>query len=660
MRKSISRILAIAFTLIMIVTLLYTPSMEVNAAGKKLIAITFDDGPSGSQTGRLLDGLKARGAKATFFMNGVNGSYGVRNNSSLVSRMVREDHQIANHTWAHVVPFSKLSSSQMKSEVSGVNTYLYNAAGGSFQTFVRIPGGDRSSTISSSVDAPMILWSVDPLDWKYRNSNTVYNNIMKAASDGGIILVRDIHPTSVDGALRAISSLQSQGYEFVTVSELFRRRGVTPRNGQTYTKVGVTGVNLPAYKTPSLQSVVSKFGECKVVASTSDSGVTLRYTTDGSIPNLSSRKYTEPITVSANSTLHIRVAGFDKYGTRTGIADGTFKAGLPVVIFSADYYSNKYSDLKSAFGSDTNKLHNHFTTYGIKEGRQASPVFDVNFYKKSYADLKSAFGDDNTKYADHFVKYGMKEGRKASDTFEVTSYKNLYQDLRLAFGNDLTKYYEHYVKYGYSEGRKATGVTSVQNAVTKMNGIDYSLVYDYNFYVSHNPDVKKVFGNDDIGTLRHFVTYGMKEGRQAKATFNVNSYKNQYPDLRTAFGKDLKSYYMHYIRYGAKEGRKGIGCNQVIGAVTKLDGVDYSAVYNYQYYVAHNPDIKKAFGNDDIATLQHFVKYGMKEGRTASADFSLAKYKSRYADLRNAFGDDNAKYYLHYISYGKKEGRSAK
>ena len=122
MRKSISRILAIAFTLIMIVTLLYTPSMEVNAAGKKLIAITFDDGPSGSQTGRLLDGLKARGAKATFFMNGVNGSYGVRNNSSLVSRMVREGHQIANHTWAHVVPFSKLSSSQMKSEVSGVNT----------------------------------------------------------------------------------------------------------------------------------------------------------------------------------------------------------------------------------------------------------------------------------------------------------------------------------------------------------------------------------------------------------------------------------------------------------------------------------------------------------------------------------------------------------
>jgi hypothetical protein len=152
----------------------------------------------------------------------------------------------------------------------------------------------------------------------------------------------------------------------------------------------------------------------------------------------------------------------------------------------------------------------------------------------------------------------------------------------------------------------------------------------------------------------------MKEGRQAKATFNVNSYKNQYPDLRTAFGKDLKSYYMHYIRYGAKEGRKGTGCNQVMGAVTKLDGVDYSAVYNYQYYVANNPDVKKVFGNDDVATLQHFVKYGMKEGRTASADFSLAKYKSRYADLRKAFGDDNAKYYMHYISYGKKEGRSAR
>ncbi len=657
MKRRLKSISSLIIALLMVIAILNVPAIDAKAAGTKLVAFTFDDGPY-AYTSQLLDGLKARNVRATFFMVGQSGACGVAGKQEMINRMVREGHQVANHTWSHVTPFGKLSSSEMKSEVDRVYPYLKTAMGGDFKQLVRIPGGDMSSRTSSTVNYPMIRFDFNAEDYIHRDVNKTYNAIISSVKDGSIVCLHDRIKQSCDAALKAIDYLQARGYECVTISELFRRRGISLDDYKTYNSAYNKGINLPAYQKPKLQMIVSKYGEYKVIASTSDKGITLRYTTDGSIPNLSSPVCNGAITVNGNVLL--RVAGFDKYGTRTEIADSVYKGGLSSSVFNADVYSGKYTDLKKTFGSDAGKLYNHFSDYGIKEGRQASLVFDVVFYKKSYADLRSAFGNDNMKYVEHFSKYGMKEGRRGSQEFDVNSYKNQYQDLRLAFGNDLTKYYDHYNRYGMYEGRKATGVTTVQNAVTKMNGVDYSLVYDYNFYVSHNHDIKKAFGNDDIATLRHFVTYGMKEGRQAKATFNVNSYKNQYPDLRTVFGKDLKSYYMHYIRYGAKEGRKGTGCNQVMGAVTKQDGVDYSAVYNYQYYVAHNPDIKKVFGNDDVATLQHFVKYGMKEGRTASADFNLAKYKSRYADLRKAFGDDNAKYYIHYISYGKKEGRNAK
>ena len=101
---------------------------------------------------------------------------------------------------------------------------------------------------------PIILWSVDPLDWKYRNADTVYNNIIKGAHDGAIVLTHDIYQTSVQGALRAIDTLKAQGYEFVTVAELLRRRSITPQNGVVYTSAPNKGTNLPAYTAPTITS----------------------------------------------------------------------------------------------------------------------------------------------------------------------------------------------------------------------------------------------------------------------------------------------------------------------------------------------------------------------------------------------------------------------
>ena len=313
------KIMAVVMAIIMFLTIFPivaasdNATLDVKAAGNKLIAITFDDGPS-AYTGQLLDGLKARGAKATFFMNGVNGANGTKNHMDLLTRMVNEGHQLANHTYSHHVPFSGLSGAQMANEEQGVEAYLFTAMGGEYTDCVRIPGGAKSGTISSSISAPMILWSVDTRDWADRNSDTVYSRIVGGASDGAIILCHDLYPTTIDAALRAISTLQSQGYEFVTVSELFRRRGITLNNGSTYKSAPNTGINLPAYKAPTITYSPGTLGKTKVVLSSPDN-LPLYYTTDGSEPNLSSAKYSGPYQVSLGA--NIKVKGIDSYGTRT-------------------------------------------------------------------------------------------------------------------------------------------------------------------------------------------------------------------------------------------------------------------------------------------------------------------------------------------------------
>src|SRR5665213_2936397 len=125
---------------------------------------------------------------------------------------------------------------------------------------------------------------------------------------------------------------------------------------------------------------------------------------------------------------------------------------------------------------------------------------------------------------------------------------------------------------------------------------------------------------------------------------------NRYPDLRwaTGFGWNLPAYYIHYIRYGEAEGRIAniSGPEQYL---TLLNGIDYSPVYDFTTYQADNPDVEKAFGGNDLATLQHFVQYGMSEGRQASTNFNVYDYMNRYPDLKAAFGWNLPAYYIHYI-----------
>ena len=291
-------------------------------------------------------------------------------------------------------------------------------------------------------------------------------------------------------------------------------------------------------------------------------------------------------------------------------------------------------------------------------GIDYSAVYDFDYYIAQYDDIKSNFSNNAEAALEHFVNYGMSEGRQGRKDFNVYTYKNRYPDLRSAFGNDLRQYFIHYIWCGKAEGRDGSGKSEVTGYITNYNGIDYSKVYDYNFYIEHNADIREAFSGNEQMTLEHFVNFGMAEGRQAREDFNVYTYKNRYPDLRNAFGRNIRNYYEHYLYCGAAEGRSGSGASEIVGYVTVYAGIDYGIIYDYTYYTKIYSDIKNAFGNDDIAVLEHFVNCGMSEGRRGKGTFDVQTYKNRYPDLRNAFGNDLKKYYLHYLSYGAAEGRS--
>ena len=656
MKRFLSFVMCIALLVTMTaVGAPYGKTLEVEAAGTKLVAITFDDGPS-FRTPGLLDELRAMDAKVTFFVNGSNGPYaGAANRPSDLDRMAADGHQIANHTFSHSVPFDGLSASTVRSEVEGVNTYIYNAVGGKYQTLVRTPGGANSSTIRANVDAPIILWSVDTMDWKLQDATAVCNNILNNVGDGSVVLLHDLYAPSIEGALRAMRTLKTRGYEFVTVSELFRRRGIALQNGVVYTGAFGTGVDLPAYRAPSIAEDIGMTAGCaRVTLTAQDSGLTLYYTTDGTTPTLSSKRYTGPMDIPCDTTL--KVIGIDKFGTRTPVASKRIEKQYDGV-FDASYYLSRYPELRQQYGTDEKALLDHFLKTGLYEGRQASPLFAIDYYMTQYRDLSSIYGANRTAYMAHFQSNGMKEGRRGSVQFDPVSYRLQYADLRRAFKNDWKKYYMHYLRAGMKENRAGTGCRYMENALTVYEGRDYASVYNYAYYTTKYPDILKAFGYDDEATLRHFVKAGMREKRQGNAQFDVRSYYRQYPDLRRVYGQSFEKYYLHYIANGKREGRASRGCAAMVSPTTVYAGVDYAAVYDYTYYLEHQPQVLAECGEDDTAVLRHFATVGMPKGVQGNEAFSVESYYKQYPDLRRAFGTDLTRYYYHYIKVGKREGR---
>ena len=287
----------------------------------KLIAFTFDDGP-GDYTDMLLDGLEERGAVATFFMTGENGTWGVKKYGKIMDRMIELNCQMANHTYNHR-KFSTLTKGELQVQIDGMENYLFKAIGGKYNDLVRIPGGENSDNVSF-VEHPVITWNLDSYDWKTRDTTAVYQAIMDNAKDGSIVLCHDLYPTSVQGALHAMDALAKEGYEFVTVSELFRRRGVDIKNGTIYSDATGKEVRLPARSAPELDVKETEEDHFQISVSNKEKDLTYYYTTDGSLPKLNSNQLGKKLEVKAGD--HIVVAGYDEFAQRTPLAEQTFKS----------------------------------------------------------------------------------------------------------------------------------------------------------------------------------------------------------------------------------------------------------------------------------------------------------------------------------------------
>lgn len=193
----------------------------------KVIALTFDDGP-GPYTNQLLNILEKNDAKATFFMVGEN----ISKYPKVVKRMGKLGCEYGNHSWNHP-NMVNLSSKKIKTQVNKTDKALKKITG-TTTTVMRPPYGSVNKTIRSTVKKPLILWSVDTLDWKKRNSSYVQKYVVSHAKNGSIILMHDIHKTTVQAMKKAIPQLKKKGYRFVTVSELAEMQGVQMKKGKKY------------------------------------------------------------------------------------------------------------------------------------------------------------------------------------------------------------------------------------------------------------------------------------------------------------------------------------------------------------------------------------------------------------------------------------------
>ena len=182
------------------------------------IAMTFDDGPSATLTPKLLDLLAAHHIKATFFVLGEM----VAEHPEIAARAAREGHEIASHSWSHP-NLAKMSQESVRSQLQRTDDAIKNATGKG-PTLFRPPYGsiaDRQKRwIHDDFGYDIIMWDVDPLDWKRPGPAVVRNRILKETRPGSIVLSHDIHPGTVEAMPSTFDELEAKGFKFVTVSEL--------------------------------------------------------------------------------------------------------------------------------------------------------------------------------------------------------------------------------------------------------------------------------------------------------------------------------------------------------------------------------------------------------------------------------------------------------
>ncbi len=198
---------------------------------EKLVALTFDDGPSGRFTRRLLDGLEDWGVKATFLLCG----YRMEQYPDIVRRIFEEGHEIGIHGYSHK-SMEPMCKADVVDEIQKTRALL---PAGCETVFLRPPGGLTNKITSAAAKAEklsLLHWSVDPKDWATHDTAAIERQVVLNVQDGDIILLHDMSDSSVNAALAIIAQLREQGFRFVTVSELAKAKGVSLQPGVEYSK----------------------------------------------------------------------------------------------------------------------------------------------------------------------------------------------------------------------------------------------------------------------------------------------------------------------------------------------------------------------------------------------------------------------------------------
>ena len=197
-------------------------TVKAGPARGNLVAMTFDDGPHPTLTPALLDMLKERRIRATFYVIGRNAA----RYPDILKRIVDEGHEIGNHSWSH--PFlSRLGTKGVFRELDRTADAVYKAVQ-RIPTTLRPPYGaltdGQANRVAKDRDMPTILWSVDPEDWRRPGSSVVASRIVNRTGPGAIILTHDIHAPTVRAMPTALDGLSDRGFEFATVSMILGRR----------------------------------------------------------------------------------------------------------------------------------------------------------------------------------------------------------------------------------------------------------------------------------------------------------------------------------------------------------------------------------------------------------------------------------------------------
>ena len=194
---------------------------------KKMIALTFDDGPN-YNTSKVIDVLNKYDIKATFF---VLGSRAI-NNKDILKKMADSGMEIGNHTYNHLL-LTKYDENKIRSEIDDTSEVIYSATK-KRPKLLRPSYGSVNNKIKKVANMPIIIWDIDTLDWKYHNSKRITSRVVNKVRDGDIILMHDIYSASFNALSNIIPILQDNGYEFVTIDELFYYKGISLENGKVY------------------------------------------------------------------------------------------------------------------------------------------------------------------------------------------------------------------------------------------------------------------------------------------------------------------------------------------------------------------------------------------------------------------------------------------